>query len=77
MEDIGETAKRLLGWDSPVYDMFMSAVFGRKVLDLFAFDDWLHEKYGIYEDRDMSMQQLIEQEYGEEAEQFVRTAFNV
>lgn len=37
----------------------------------FKFDDFLHEKHGDYESRNMSMADLLEAEYGKEALTFI------
>ena len=43
-------------------------------LDILAFDDWLHKQHGEYEDeRGLSMGELIEKEYGEQAELFIQS----
>ena len=45
-------------------------------LDIIKFDNFLHEKFGEYEEeRDMSMKDLIETEYGEAAVHFVESNF--
>lgn len=43
-------------------------------LDLFAFDDWLHEKFGEYEDEGKSMSDIIEEKFSKEARVFCKSA---
>ena len=44
-------------------------------LNLFEFDDYLHEKFGEYEDeRKMSMADIIEAKYGEAAKNWAEKA---
>jgi hypothetical protein len=48
---------------------------GRVTLDVLAFDDWLHERHGDYEDatpEGCSMSDLVRREYGMEAEAWLR-----
>ena len=43
-------------------------------VDILAFDAWLHEQHGEYEDeRGLSMKELIAKEYGEQAELFIQS----
>lgn len=50
-----------------------TAIIQKKgVLDIIKFDDWLHEQYGQYENKGLSMQDLIRKEYGEEAVHFIK-----
>jgi len=45
------------------------------VLNIFTFDDYLHEKFGEYEEeRGMSMANLIEKEYSVDAKIWVENA---
>jgi hypothetical protein len=55
-------------------DTTMSALDMSPVLDPMLFDDYLHEKFGNYDDEDgMSMAELIENKYGKEAREFVES----
>ena len=47
-------------------DVQMSFVLGKPVLDIFKFDEWLHEKYGNYEDSGDSMRTIILKQYGQD-----------
>ena len=49
----------------PFYDGLMSVVSKHLCIDIMKFDDWLHEKYGNYEDNGKSMDDLIREKYGE------------
>lgn len=42
-------------------------------LDVLAFDDWLHEKHGQYEDDGLSMREAIAKHYSEAAAAFVES----
>lgn len=50
---------------SKVHDKLMSVVFRLVIIDIFAFDDWLHEKYGNYEEEGKSMRDIVTEHYGE------------
>ena len=47
------------------YDGLMSVLFKRLCIDILKFDDWLHEKYGDYEENGQSMKEIIYEKYGE------------
>ena len=49
----------------PFYDELVSVMSRHLCIDILKFDDWLHEKYGNYEDNDQSMDDLIREKYGE------------
>jgi hypothetical protein len=49
------------------YDGFTTVLFQKICIDPLLFDDYLHQKYGTYEDRGLSMQGFIREQYGEEA----------
>lgn len=53
-------------------DNMRSAVEGRPVINLFKFDDWLHEKHGNYDMGELSMQDIIIKYYGNEANEIVK-----
>ena len=38
----------------------------KPVLDVFKFDDWLHEQHGNYEKEGLSMQTLLIKHYGQD-----------
>ena len=42
-------------------------------LDLFEFDQWLHEVHGNYEDCGMSMSDIILKHYGKKAHTFIKS----
>lgn len=48
-------------------DTWLSAVFGRVMVDLIFIDEKLHTRFGDYEDRGLSMADVIRKEYGQEA----------
>lgn len=48
-----------------VHDKLMSVVFRLVIIGIFAFDDWLHEKYGNYEEEGKSMRDIVTEHYGE------------
>ena len=50
-----------------LYDPLMSWLQGRFVIDVFKLDEMLHSKYGSYEERGLSMRDLIASEYGSDA----------
>lgn len=50
---------------SKVHDKLMSVVFRLVIIDIFAFDDRLHEKYGNYEEEGKSMRDIVTEHYGE------------
>ena len=47
------------------YDGMMSVALKHLCIDIIKFDDWLHEKYGNYEDSGQSMKELIQEKCGE------------
>lgn len=50
-------------------DPFMAAIFGRPVLSLINFDDFLHKKYGEYENQGKSMRGIFSDFFGDKTEQ--------
>lgn len=53
-------------------DHGITSITGRPCIDLFKFDDWLHEKHGDYEtERGMSMRDLLIEEYGQAVCNFI------
>ena len=53
------------------YDGFLTVLFRKVCIDFFKFDDWLHAKYGIYEDDGKSMQDVIIEHYGIEGDKLI------
>jgi hypothetical protein len=53
-------------------DTLMSAQTGKPMLDIFKFDEWLHEKYGNYEESGHSMLTILIEKYGQEAADRIR-----
>lgn len=49
-------------------DLMMSMAMGRPLLNLYKFDDYLHEKYGDYESEGKSMRDMFNIIFGEKAE---------
>lgn len=47
------------------YDGIVSVASKHLCIDIIKFDDWLHEKYGYYEDSGQSMSEFIREKYGE------------
>jgi vacuolar-type H+-ATPase subunit C/Vma6 len=45
-------------------DGMMMALMKKPIIDIGRFDDWLHEKFGEYEDAGMSMSDVLENNYG-------------
>ena len=52
---------------SDCIDTLISIICKRVVLDIVHVDTILHSRFGDYEDRGLSMEELITKEYGEEA----------
>jgi hypothetical protein len=50
----------------PFFDGLMTVVFRKIKIDAFLFDDYLHRVYGEYEDRGLSMEDVVRENYGEE-----------
>jgi len=47
-------------------DMNLSLLTLEPKLEIFKFDDWLHSKYGQYENEGLSMFGVLKKNYGEE-----------
>lgn len=56
---------------SKFHDKTLTVVFRVAVIDIFAFDDWLHEKYGEYEDEGKSMRDIVTEHYGEKGAKMI------
>lgn len=52
-------------------DEILTSVYRSVKIDLFKFDLWLHEKHGEYEEKGMSMSDIIKLEYGKLAYEFI------
>jgi len=50
-------------------DPFMAAILGRPVFSLINFDDFLHKKYGKYENQGKSMKDIFGEFFGDKTEQ--------
>ena len=48
-------------------DTLVLQVTGQCTLDVLAFDDYLHAKYGDYEERGLSMAEVIREKFGLDA----------
>jgi len=48
-------------------DKDLTAAFRKPVLDIGKFDDWLHEKFGEYENDGLSMSDVLANNFGESA----------
>lgn len=48
-------------------DTLTSCMVGKFIFGIFKFDNYLHDKFGDYESRGLSMEALIKKEYGDEA----------
>lgn len=50
-------------------DNLMAMIMKRPILDVFEFDDYLHEKYGNYEDQGKSQEDIFKELFGDKIEQ--------
>jgi hypothetical protein len=55
------------------FDGFSSMFANTPKLDVLAFDDWLHEQHGEYEEKGQSMRDCIAAHYGEAAALWVES----
>ena len=55
------------------YNGMMSVISKKLTIDIFKFDDWLHEKHGDYEKDGLSMSGIIYRKYGKEANEFIES----
>lgn len=53
------------------YDGLMSVVFGKLTINIIVFDDYLHERFGEYEDEGKSMKDEVIEKFGKEASEFI------
>lgn len=56
---------------SRFYEKIISVVAQKILIDLFLFDDWLHNKHGSYEEKGLSMKQVVIDNYGADAYNFL------
>lgn len=52
------------GFKERFIDNLLTAILGRWIIDIERFDKYLHELYGNYENKGLSMRDLIESEMG-------------
>ena len=57
---------------SDCIDPLMSIICKRVVLDIVHVDTILHSRFGDYEERGLSMEELITKEYGEESTTLIK-----
>lgn len=57
----------------PFYDGLISVMSKKITIDICKFDDWLHKKYGEYENEGLSMSAVILKHYGSEANEFIES----
>jgi hypothetical protein len=50
----------------------LTILFNRPMLDISAFDDYLHDVYGNYEENDLSMYELLVKHYGQGFAEFIK-----
>ena len=56
---------------SDCIDTLFSIAAGRVVVDIMKIDDVLHSRFGYYEDRGLSMNDILKEQYGEAAVQLL------
>ena len=49
-------------------DTMSASIYNRPILDIFKFDDYLHEKYGDYESEGKSLKDMFEELFGDNAD---------
>lgn len=70
--------KKYFGNDAkPKLDGMMTLMLDRPVLDMYELECFLHIKHGEYEARNLSTQELLKNEYGEDCLLYVKKAFGV
>lgn len=62
---------------SPFIDVLLLEVTGHCILDVLAFDDYLHKHYGDYEECGCSMAEFILDKFGKEADVWTKNAIEV
>jgi hypothetical protein len=64
--------RRVFGTDIvPFYDGPTTVAFCRICIDIAAFDEWLHRRFGDYEDRGLSMRDVVIENYGIEGDKLL------
>lgn len=61
----------------PKLDNNMTILLNKPVLDMFEFDNFLHTKYGDYENEGLSMYDIIKNNYGDSAVAFAKDIFEI
>ncbi|MDR2385835.1 MAG: hypothetical protein LBD80_09310 [Tannerella sp.] len=56
---------------APFYDGMTSLVFCKICINILVFDDYLQKLYGDYTERGMSMQDIVIEKYGREANELL------
>lgn len=70
--------KKYFGNDAkPKLDGMMTQILERPVLDMYELEYLLHIKHGQYEKKNLSTQELIKNEYGEDCLFFCKKAFGM
>jgi len=49
-------------------DLFLTKLKRRPILDMFKFDDWLHNQYGDYESEGETMQSMFKKLFGDDSD---------
>jgi hypothetical protein len=49
---------------APFYDSQATVLFNKVCINPFRFDDWLHRRFGDYEERGLSMREFVIEKYG-------------
>ena len=49
-------------------DVPLSIIFKRPILDIFKFDDYLHDRFGDYESEDKSIKDMFDKLFGNDAD---------
>ncbi len=55
------------------HESILSIAFERIVIDIYKIDEWLHKIYGDYESKNLSMKDVVTNQYGVEAFNFLST----
>lgn len=71
--EIAQKLKKIFNVPHPFVQAKESAMRGRYVFDLFAFDDWLHTEHGYEEEKHGSMADFVTAKWGAEAATFIRS----
>ncbi|GHV57818.1 hypothetical protein AGMMS49579_24240 [Spirochaetia bacterium] len=57
---------------NPFLDGLLMVATKKPVIDVFKFDDWLHEQHGNYEDKGKCMADILNEKYGKDAFRLVK-----